>query len=714
MINSQNFTLFAVDAMETEPRILDRGRLIFVSFYKSPELVKPLFDSLLSCSDDLQRAGARVVFCNDSPGHIGLAEALSECRSASGSLNIEFIENKENIGFLRSANRALADAAARGEDVLLLNSDTVFFPGVLAELIAVAHSDPMIGFVSPRSNNATLCTFPHGAEKKSMTPREAFDAFSVAAYRLPRASYAPTCVGFCLFIKWEILAEFGWFDEIYNGGYNEENDLIMRANRHGYRAAIANHAFVWHAGESSFSKTHLSRDFREQINSAKLIDRYPEFNGIVESYMSSPEFNAERLISACARFPHNLSVGFDFSDFGCYHNGTFEAGIRLLDAAIDSWPCEIEVIVFISKAAWDFHELGRFRRAQWRDVASDEVVSAIVRMGQPFSSNSIANLMRRAPVVSVFMLDTIAFDCGYLRIRFNEDIWHFAMRWCDVIFTNSTFTAQQFRRRFKINVDGIIVASPHSYTPLDYVKCPPPNESLNVLHFDEEPYILVVGNKFEHKALETTVKALAIQLPTLRFVALGLEQADLPNVRCVAVGQLDEREVDALYNRASCVVYPSHYEGFGFPLMHALARRKPVLVRPLPPFKEAVAAMRDGGSNVIWFETTAEICKLLQAGVPEWRGAEAVGEESGWRRSADEVLGALTRQAALVQYEQIVDRLRWLGAVAPSHNNATASGKSYARMGRVEAARQFLSYYPAVYWIAARIWRKAKKLLRWQ
>lgn len=678
--------------------------VIFVSFYKSPELVGPLFESLSSCADEFRRVGARVVFCNDSPGHIGLAEALSECKSANTDLKIEFLENEGNLGFLRTVNRAFADAVARGEDILLLNSDTVFFPGVLTELIAVAYSDPMIGFVSPRSNNATLCTFPHGADLESTAPSQAFHAFSAAAYRLPRVSYVPTAVGFCLLVKCNILAEFGYFDEIYGAGYCEEVDLVMRANRYGYRAALANWAFVWHAGEASFARTSASRMIRDKQNFAHLNDRYPEYIKLIENYFASPEYNAERLICAVGQASPSLRIGFDFSNFGAWHNGTFEAGARLLDAAAASWPSHIEIFVFISEAAWSFHGLGRFPRVQRRDLSSDEVVAAIVRMGQPFSAQCVTNLMRRAPVVSTFMLDTIAFDCGYLRIKFNENIWHFVLNWFDVIFTNSEFTAQQFRRRFKLGRNAILMASPHSFTPSDYVHDRRSDKGLARSYFDGGPYVLVIGNAFEHKALETTVAALAAHVPALRVVALGMDQTNLANVRCVPTGQLDESEVHALFDDASCLIYPSHYEGFGFPLMHALARKKPILVRPLPPFKEAVAAMRDGGGNVIWFDTTSELCSLLQAGVPDWKGAEAIGEESGWRRSADEVLDALTRRLVLVRYENIVDRLRWLGAVADE--------SSSVRMGRVQAARQFLSYYPYAYKAAARIWPLVRKIRR--
>ena len=133
------------------------------------------------------------------------------------------------------------------------------FPGAIAEMQRVAGLDPMIGFVSPRSNNATICSFPPAAGIPNLPPEQSHAVFLQLSGYLPEFHYVPVAVGFCLFIKFLILDEFGLLDEIYGRGYNEENDLIMRANRCGYRAALANHAFVYHFGEASFSHERQSQ-----------------------------------------------------------------------------------------------------------------------------------------------------------------------------------------------------------------------------------------------------------------------------------------------------------------------------------------------------------------------------------------------------------------------------------------------------------------------
>lgn len=676
---------------------------IIVPFYKSPELVGPLFDSLVRCAEEINRLDGKIVFYNDSPGHEGLRSALDECKYKNTNINLSIINNQSNLGFIKTINNAIIDSITNKEDIVIINSDTVVFRGFISELSAVAYSDPMIGFVSPRSNNATICNFPHGVDAQSLMPSEAHALFSRVAHRLPRATYVPTAVGFCLYVKWQILAEFGGFDSAYGQGYNEENDLIMRANRCGYRAALANWSFVWHAGEASFSKTSKSRVEREERNARILNARYPEYVSSIQSYMNSATFKAERMVGGSLQLHSPTRIGFDFSDFGSYCNGTFEAGIRLLEAAIDSWPPEIQMVVFMEEPAWYFHRLDRFARIMRRDVESDDGVDAVLRMGQPFSFVSIDRLMRRAPVVSCFMLDTISFDCAYLKRYFDEAVWHFTMKWCDVIFTNSAFTAQQFNRRFELGVNTVLMPSPHSFTPSDYLRHSRTEMQYAKLLFNSETYILVVGNKFEHKALEATIANLAAAAPELRLVALGLTTTSFSNVRPVPSGHLDEHDLEALYAGAACVVYPSHYEGFGFPLMHALARRKPVLVRRLPPFREAVAAMRDGGSNVIWFDTTAELCELVRAGVPEWRGGDAIGEAHGWRRSAGEVLSVLMDRLGSVQLTVVADRLRWL-------DMAAERGGLSVRRGRLEAVRDFLSYYPTLYRVAARAWPAVKRL----
>jgi len=47
--------------------------------------------------------------------------------------------------------------------------------------------------------------------------------------------------------------------------------------------------------------------------------------------------------------------------------------------------------------------------------------------------------------------------------------------------------------------------------------------------------------------------------------------------------------VDTLYEDTRCVVLPSAYEGFGFPLGEAIDRGLPVICSDIPPFREQLA-----------------------------------------------------------------------------------------------------------------------------
>jgi glycosyltransferase involved in cell wall biosynthesis len=105
------------------------------------------------------------------------------------------------------------------------------------------------------------------------------------------------------------------------------------------------------------------------------------------------------------------------------------------------------------------------------------------------------------------------------------------------------------------------------------------------------PFVLTVSAKRPHKNLVRLVEALAL-IPSerrpllvlpgyatthpheqeLRESALRLGVA--PDIRFV--GRASEEELDGLYRSASCFVLPSLYEGFGLPLLEAMARGVPV------------------------------------------------------------------------------------------------------------------------------------------
>jgi GT2 family glycosyltransferase len=639
---------------------------IVVPFYRNPPLVASLFDSLRDCREELVALGCRVVAINDSPGDEPLERALSGAAEKLPGLTIDLIRNERNLGFVRSVNLALARAVSAGHDALLLNSDTRPFPGAVRELAEVAYLDPMIGFVSPRSNNATICSLPQAAQYRHLPPEQAHDAFCVLKPHLPRHQYVPTAVGFCLFIKREILAEFGLFDEVYTPGYNEENDLIMRANRCGYRAALANHAYVYHIGEASFSLADVGPSEHERTHSALLISRYPEYTASVGRYLSSSTYEAERLLTALVPYRDGRrDVVFDFSNVGTYYCGTFELATRWLAEALNQWRDRFHIHVAVSEEAKKFHRLDELAGLLFVPVETDNTFAAAFRVGQPFDYPAMRRMSRLAAVNVYSMLDPISYDCQHLNTDELGALWSLVMGLSDGVVYISEFVKREFNLRFPKGPDLLELVAYPSLDARDYPAPPAASQPGS--------YYLILGNSFAHKRLEPTVRALAGALPGEKFVVIGMAGAFGSNVICHSSGHLSEQEIDNLYAGARAMIYPSLYEGFGIPVVKALAFRRPVLARSIPVIEELRQRLPDE-PNLHLYSSTEELTQLLQTAPPAWEGEGAAAGASS--RDAVCAIGRMIDQAlaAGAPRDRLAQRIetlrRWHGsaetAVAPA------------------------------------------------
>lgn len=658
------------------------GLIVAVPFYRNEHLVDRFTQSLLACADEIKALKARVVFFNDSPDYPALGAALDQAAKQVGTaFGLSIRTNATNQGWLKTTNLAMQDAVTSGADVLLFNSDTVVFPGAIAEMVRVSRLDPMIGFVNPRSNNATLANLPIGDRFIAMPPAEAHAAFRIVSRMLPPLTYAPTSVGFAMLIRLKVLLDFGFFDEIYGGGYNEENDLVMRAGRSGYRAVLANHAFVWHEGEQSLGQSTSSKQLVEEANRAILVERYPEYPNLIKAWFDGVDHTAERLISAFAPGPDGrLQIAFDFSSFGSYHSGTQKAGAQILKHA-GEWKDKFEVFVLCDPNTYAFHEMEK-TGIERRDPHGPERFAAIFRVGQPFDWDTVVRLTLKGGTVGFFMLDTIALDCSHLYSAELFDMWQYVVDHSDFIIFNSEFTAQQYASRFAHIGQRRQLVSLHSLDTEDYL--PPPTaegvEAAEDIQKLEDGYVLVFGNHYPHKAVGAAANRLAAAYPDQRFVALGLTQdkstlqgassgvtaanahpddriEDLPNLTGFRVGTLSNADIEMLQRKARIIVMPSHYEGFGLPVPEALALRKPIVVRSIPPLLE-IHAKLGASPNVHFFDSLPDLIKLMKT-PPAWTDTPTVRPLTGdSRRAANDVRGMIEAAVANANYATMVDRFR--------------------------------------------------------
>lgn len=113
----------------------------------------------------------------------------------------------------------------------------------------------------------------------------------------------------------------------------------------------------------------------------------------------------------------------------------------------------------------------------------------------------------------------------------------------------------------------------------------------------EPALLLALGNRLPHKNFERLVEALgeipeAVR-PRLVVAGGGVDDPLRPLVERLGLapwveltGWLADREIDALYARATAVVIPTLFEGFGLPVLEAMGRGCPVICSNLAVLRE--------------------------------------------------------------------------------------------------------------------------------
>lgn len=150
-----------------------------------------------------------------------------------------------------------------------------------------------------------------------------------------------------------------------------------------------------------------------------------------------------------------------------------------------------------------------------------------------------------------------------------------AARTCDLVFVNSAFTAGEVQGVLGVPPEKIRVAPPG----IDPVFRPEGRRAER-----PGPYALALGAGEPRKNLGVVREACA------RLDGIELVTPD---------GYVSDEELAALYRGAAVFAYPSRYEGFGMPIVEAMACGTPVVASSHPSLDEASgdAALRaDPGS----------------------------------------------------------------------------------------------------------------------
>ena len=553
-----------------------------------------------------------------------------------GSSSWAFSESTSPVPGLSAA---LATAGRDGIPLLLLLGAVDLTCEAVGVLRLNLERDPMLGFAVPRIGCMDRCCFArlsrNGMGASDWLPRKILAD-------LPDAEILVEVAAPCMLIGPHVLGNFGPLERQFESIGAAMLHYMASARRCGFRTVLSNRAVVGIEGLTCETPGVHPLPGLLDRDRTLLRQLVPDLERSWQEFRAGSWERFERLCTSSIDRPQAASrpsLLLDARNLISIYNGTTQSILGTLKAFKELQP-RWEVAILTSPQGGEFHDLERVH-AGWPVYTAlpERPFTAAVRLSQPWHIQEMVDLHSVSLFNAYLMLDTINWDIGYSAPARLEGTWQFLADHADALLFDSDFTRQRFVARFPTGGSTPSLVTHFSFDQSEYTR----TDALNAPGGDE--FILVIGNSLDHKDVPHTVETLASAFPFRRIKAIGPAPVASPFVTAYRSGELPDLEIHRLYAGAQFVVFPSFYEGFGFPVVTALAYGRTVLARRSALIEELAAQCNPHGRLVV-FDRREELAELLGRllhgeTVPELPLGlgRANGRSRCWRDVAQDILG---------------------------------------------------------------------------